>query len=572
MASIVEPQPLEPPARRRPAFPHPGTRFEIIPEPYEPEYTGETEQGAAVRTSLFMLLCLVVFGVVAAVYIASMTGNLSVEGDNAVYIILAKAMATGHGYTNIQGPIPRVETQYPFVFPLMLLPIVRSFGVDAVLQMQMLVTGFALASFVAGVFLFRRWLSSGLLALAIMLATAESDLVWSFSHKVLTEIPYLFFTLLACLGVTRYAKQEHWRTWVGLFTALAAVVAFLTRTIGISMCAAIPLFLLFGPPLRLRGVDWRMRIGKAVATSLVMLILAGGWTVRNRIMFSGKGHNYIGQFFLKQAYVPDAGSVNSTGLVDRMSANTSYYATQFQRMIGGHFWDKVPFQSTLAHALLLITVLGFCYALIMRRTVAEFYVIGYVLIVLLWPWQDLRFAVPLMPFLFYYIALVISVPMMVLSRITPINPRVAAAMVLIPITIPTGVHTFHIAKTDREAGYHYQLDRLGEWPAYADWRDFHSAALWLKSHAQPGSTVINRSPNLFYLWTGLSSRNYSYTFDTSAVLRDMSSEHNDYVIVDDFRWTYTTDIYLKPVIRRFANRFVLLKRFHKTAIYRVAPR
>jgi hypothetical protein len=199
-------------------------------------------------------------------------------------------------------------------------------------------------------------------------------------------------------------------------------------------------------------------------------------------------------------------------------------------------------------------------------------VAGYVLIVLLWPWQDLRFAVPLMPFLFYYIAIAISVPFMVLSRLRPIDARLAAAMVLIPLTLPTGVHTFHVAQTDRAAGYHYQLDRLGEWQAYPDWRDFHAAAIWLKTHAAPTSTVINRSPNLFYLWTGLASRNYPYTFDTSAVMRDLGIEHKDYVIVDDFKWTYTTGIYLKPVIRRFANRFVLVKRFHNTMIYQVKPR
>jgi hypothetical protein len=240
-------------------------------------------------------------------------------------------------------------------------------------------------------------------------------------------------------------------------------------------------------------------------------------------------------------------------------------------MLGGHVWDHVPTALNIPHILLAITVLGFCYAFIRHRTVAEFYVTTYVLIVLLWPWQDLRFAVPIMPFLFYYVALAICLPMTMLARLFPINARAATALVLIPLSLPTGVHTLHIAEIDRQAGYHYQLDRLGEWQAYPDWRDFHAAAMWLKSNALPGSTVINRSPNLFYLWTGLASRNYPYTFDRSAVMRDVSSEHLDYVISDDFQWTYTTGLYLRPVIRRYPKRFLPLKVFNKTVVYQVIP-
>jgi Dolichyl-phosphate-mannose-protein mannosyltransferase len=567
MASYVEQQALESPPQRAPSFPHPGTRFDIVPE-ISDKPAVPIEESALARRLLIGAGVLVLI-VVSVIYFASMTANLSVEGDNAIYIILAKAMATGHGYTNIQGPLPRIEAQYPPFFPLLLVPVIKLFGVDGVLQMQALVTGFTLASFVAGFFVFRRWLASGLLALAIMIATAESDLVWSFSHKVLTEIPYLFFTLLACWWTTRYAEQDRWRTWTCVMTGLAAGIAFLTRTIGFSMCAAIPLFLLFGPPLRLRGMDWPLRLRKTGAVSLVMFIPVAGWTLRNRIVFSGQGHNYIGQFFLKQAYVPDAGSVNSSGLFDRMAANIGYYTDQFQRMLGGHIWDHVPVRGDVPQALLLVTLLGFAYALIRRRTVAEFYVGGYVAIVLLWPWQDLRFAVPLMPFLVYYFALPIVGSIQVIARLHPINARVGAAMVLLPLTFPTGIHTFHTAQGDREAGYHYQIDRLGEWVAYSDWRDFHAAALWLKQNALPGSTIINRSPNIFYLWTGLPSRNYPYTFDTTDVMQDVSAESVDYVLMDDFKWTFTTSLYMKPVVKRFPDRFVALKEFNGTTIYLV---
>ncbi len=523
----------------------------------------------AIWRSAFVIICLVAAFGTAAIYLLSLTSYLSVEGDNAVYIILAKALATGHGYTDIQGPVPRVEAQYPFLFPLLLTPIVFAFGTGAVMLMQFLVTLFALGSFAVGFFLFRRWLNSAPLALVIVLATASSDLVWSFSHKVLTEIPYSFFTLLACLMTTRYAAQEDWRTRAGFYAALAASVAFLTRTIGLGLCVAVPLFLLIASPLPASRDGWWLRLKKAAFSSAILLVTVGGWTLRNRVVFRGQGHNYIGQFSLKNAYVPEAGRADIHALLVRMGDNLGYYAQVYQRMLVGHVWDGITLGGHLSPLVLMLTLAGFLYALVWRRTVAEPYIFAYVVIVLLWPWQDLRFAVPVLPFLFYYLAQAVLLPFLVLDRLPLLNPRLLVAIVLLPFAVRSGLHTVRTALDDRQVGYHYEAGRLGEWPAYPDWVEFHKAALWLQRYALPGSTVINRSPNLLYLWTGLPSRNYPYTFNRAAVLRDISREHNDYVIYDSFDWTYTTKQYLRPVIVHYRSHFVALKQFGHTTVYQV---
>lgn len=515
------------------------------------------QQWAIWRTA-FLALCVATLCATAIVYYMSLTHYLSVEGDNAIYIILGKALATGQGYTDIQNPQLLVEAQYPPLFPLLLVPIIHVWGTDGVLQMQALVTAFALASFAAAFFVFRRWLDNAILAYAIVLAAASSDLVWEFSHKVLTEIPYLFFTLLACWWTTRYVTEERWLTRAGTLAALATSAAFLTRTIGLSLCVALPLYLLLAPPVRLREGWWRLRLAKVLWTGAIMVLICGGWTLRNRLVYTGSGRNYLEQFGLKQTYVPEAGKIGIDPgfLLGRMGDGIHYYAGVYLRMLGGHIWDHVPPSGGVSQALLAITVLGFIYAVIRRRTIAEFYVGIYVIIVLLWPWSDLRFAVPILPFLVYYLAMALLPPMVVLARWRPIDPRVAVAMALIPLSLPTGKHTLGTAIHDRQVGYHYEVERLGEWPAYQDWREFHAAAMWLKQNAVPGATIIDRSPNIFYLWTGLKSRNYPYSFDRAYVMSDIGKEHNDYVIDDDFTaWTYTTRLYLEPVIKRYKNRF-----------------
>ncbi len=561
MASLPSNQPG--PLLVGPSEPVPSSRR----DPGSPWAPGFVE--APIWRYAFLALCVAALLGTAGLYLLSLTNYLSVEGDNAVYIILAKAMATGHGYTDIQGPAPRIEAQYPFLFPVFLTPIVFAFGAGAFLLMELVVTLFALGAFVVCFFLFRRWLGSAPLALVVTVAAATSSLIWSYSHKVLTEIPYLFFTVVACWFATVYAEEDNPYTRAGLLAAAATAAAFLTRTIGMSLCVALPLFLLFAAPLPTERTEWWKRIQKVLLTGAVLVVTAGAWTLRNRMAFSGQGHNYIGQFFLKQAYVPDAGKVSSGELFSRVRENFAYYAREFQHMLLGSGWDGVFILGSISLLLLVVCLGGFIYALAARRTLAEPYMILYVLIVLLWPWKDLRFAVPVLPFLVYYFAQAVSLLASLPWRLRKIDPRLIATVILIPIFGRSGYLTLRTAQADHHAGYHYEVGRLGEWRAYADWRDFHAAAIWLEQNAPSGSTVINRSPNLFYLWTGLASRNYPYIFNLQAMMHDLGSDHRDFVIYDDFDWTYTTKQYLRPVIKRYPSHFQAVAHFHGTVVYEV---
>ena len=175
---------------------------------------------------------------------------------------------------------------------------------------------------------------------------------------------------------------------------------------------------------------------------------------------------------------------------------------------------------------------------------------------------------PLTPFLLYYLALACQLPFRLRPHTRPHAP-VAAALLIAAFALPMAAHTLHAAHHDRTLGYHPQDDRLGEWPAYPDWRDFHAAALWLRSHAPAGSTVVCRSPNLFYLWTGIPARNYPYTFDHAAVLRGITADARDFVLADDFTWTYTTRAYLRPTLRRYPAHFQPVYTIRRTTVYRV---
>ena len=53
--------------------------------------------------------------------------KLSLSGDNAEFITLARSMAQGEGLSHINSPDPKPATKYPFGFPLLLAPLAWTF-------------------------------------------------------------------------------------------------------------------------------------------------------------------------------------------------------------------------------------------------------------------------------------------------------------------------------------------------------------------------------------------------------------------------------------------------------------
>lgn len=72
-----------------------------------------------------------------------------------------------------------------------------------------------------------------------------------------------------------------------------------------------------------------------------------------------------------------------------------------------------------------------------------------------------------------------------------------------------------------------------------------------------------------YLWSGLPSRSYSFSFDRVYVLNDISKDRVDYIVDDKLRSIFTTRLYLESVLRRHPDRFVRVYTIHGTTVYRV---
>ncbi|MXX37886.1 MAG: hypothetical protein F4Z85_07385, partial [Gemmatimonadetes bacterium] len=70
------------------------------------------------------------FFIVAATFLLGIwtfDAKLSLSGDNAEFITLARSLAQGEGLLHINSPDPKPATKYPFGFPLLLAPLAWAF-------------------------------------------------------------------------------------------------------------------------------------------------------------------------------------------------------------------------------------------------------------------------------------------------------------------------------------------------------------------------------------------------------------------------------------------------------------
>jgi hypothetical protein len=115
----------------------------------------------------------------------------TIGGDGPSYLILAKSIAEGYGYADINMPGAPTHTQYPPFFPLLLAPIYLAFGYNF-LVIKLLVAAFGIAS----LFAIRAYFSNQdgkLYGTLIAVLTGTNFFFLTGTNSLQTEIPFMFF-------------------------------------------------------------------------------------------------------------------------------------------------------------------------------------------------------------------------------------------------------------------------------------------------------------------------------------------------------------------------------------------
>src|SRR5215813_2657117 len=202
--------------------------------------------------------------------------------DDGIYVSTAKAMATGQGYRIISLPYSPAETKYPPLYPFLLSLIWKANPnfPQNLTPMTWLSIAATLGFLAFGYrYLVEQSYATELQALIITAMSAFNAWTMVFSVSLISEMPYAALAVLGLYLSERYTEQPETGWLRGTAVGVVSGLAFLTRTSGITLVAAIAIYL----ALR-RG--WRRALVPVAVAGLVVICWVA-WCYFNRTTVQG---------------------------------------------------------------------------------------------------------------------------------------------------------------------------------------------------------------------------------------------------------------------------------------------
>lgn len=185
------------------------------------------------------LLGMLSVAIVAVFYLTTIRDGHEWGDDFSHYILHAENLASGAPYATTRylynadnptiGPL-----QYPPGFPVVLAPIVRTFGLE-LRPMKIEVVVFFIAALL-GIYRLLLSLMPPVASAAVVLVVGLNPYFWDFKDQVVSDLPFLFFFFASLLCLTRsdeMERSERSRLALSLVAGVVMYAAYATRTVGI---------------------------------------------------------------------------------------------------------------------------------------------------------------------------------------------------------------------------------------------------------------------------------------------------------------------------------------------------
>ncbi|HEX8696338.1 MAG TPA: hypothetical protein VF746_28225 [Longimicrobium sp.] len=483
-------------------------------------------------------------------------------GDNAAYLALARSLLEGRGYVELWDPALRPHTQFPPGFPA-ILAVAMLLGVKPWVGFKVLVAAFSGVA-VALSYAWARRVSGPGVALGAGLLLAVGPGVIDQSQLELSDVPFWVFTMLALWAFARWSAAAGepaaspaaaarpgaaavaaddarpapaWSAlkWVAL-AAVATLLALFTRSAGL--------------PLVVAAAGWlalRRRWRELALFLAVVLPFAVAWAVRQRLAAGGGA--YVTQFWLKDPYRPDLGTIGVGGLFARVGENALKYVDwHLPSLLAG--LPEHPVLIAAAAALVLLAVAGWARRL-RRPGVAELFVPLYLGLILVWPeeWADSRFLLPALPLMLVYAGEALGLAGERLGRRRLVGAGAAALLVLAAVPgFAKQVRRAEECRAEYAAGNHFSCHA----PVFGT---IFVVAEQVRGRLPEGSVVLSRKPSLFWAISGYPSRLYPFDAGADGFFAAAAAARARYIVFDQ---TQEFTRFMRPVVLARRDQFCLM--------------
>ena len=486
------------------------------------------------------LLVLLLF---LAVYSYVYDAKLDLNGDNATYLMLGKALAGGQGYVNLNSIDQTKNNHFPPGYPAIISALINVFG-DSY-NIPKLFNGICFGGVLVLLFYSGRELSGSLpgVMLTIFSLLLNSHLL-RFSTIIMSELPFLLLTLLAIFFFSTSKKKVDFLKDGQFYLSLFFIAgAFYVRSTGVALLIGFTLYLV-------HKNYWQ----QALAYVVGFIILVTPWLIRGQIL---GGNSYLHQLIMINPYRPSLGEIGAGDLVNRIMENASRYIS-VEIPSAAFSFIRVDYQSTaplwqwfIGLTFIVITSYGIWH-LRQYRWLIIYYVLSTFGILILWPevWVGVRFLLPVLPFL----------------------------MLGFYMGIETFISNLHGAKT-----WHFWVPGILLFAFLMPLRNLHNQALkpydnswinyfemaeFLNENEQDQVVVACRKPVLFYLYANTFTTNYKYTTNQQELIKDLRDKKVKYVVLEQLGYSSTLR-YLFPVFRDQPYLFEIEKQIEKPNTYLV---
>ena len=478
--------------------------------------------------------------------------------DDGIYAVLGKALAQGQGFNLIHLVSQPEQVKYPIGYPLIL---ALGWLMDPVFPRNLfLLTNITLLFSLLSMFLIFYYLTSvkkipGWLAFTIMLMCAGNFYFMYFSTSVMSEAPYLFFTLLTLFYAETKLKNPT-LTRVLIAVVLSAC-AFHVRILAFTLIAAISLWLWLNRPKK-----WALLYGGL--TTLLTAVPWAIWTKTNTPAeltpitypiykaYGNYGFEMLENYSEKNLLDGILQTIGSFihKLLEVMFQLIPNFLKIFPKL------ENVLTTETYLVYLGIVMIcayvlLGyFILQLIMfakeykknrdlsQVSMAALYVVFYILACSVWKYdaQMTRFLVILTPWLWYYFFKPF-LPAIQTHGYKKAWPQLAGMAVIIALCLGPSQHAYGGVYYSREKNW---VD-MGKYPQL--WDDYKASFVFINTHLPKNAVLACEEDVLYYLYTNrltyyayfgaLKGDGENYTTESLQNLIPSTTHYGvDYVIVE----------------------------------------
>ena len=483
---------------------------------------------------IFLLLIIVIGMIVCFTHFDK---KLSINGDNAGYIILGKSILQGK-YTKINFPGEvKPHTKWPPGLPLIV-----AFS-ELISQNNYTLTKFliVLLAICSAILFYKicKHYFSNLQSLLLSLFLIINANIVDYSHQIMTEIPFMFFTLL---GFYFFLKQNEnlnfWRDKYLILSLISFSFSCYFRTAGIAVLASVLVYLFIKV---LSQKKWQVFI----LSSILILICVLPWQIRNRVVGGNLPKQYA--YIKINPYRPELGNIDFPKLMERFGQNfNTYVFSEIPLTIITNFRDIKRSDKNIS---IIISLLILCLVIIgliksftdKRFLIFALYGVFYIILIFYIPpvWGNIRLILPFLPFFILFIFIAVkSISDLLIKKSIVKNTVFIIFFIILLYLNSTGLANLKAA--------------IRDYPR--NWKNYYLCAKWIKNHTHKDAVVCCRKPQLFYLWSNRKTFVYAKDKDTKKVIKKLEDNKADYVILEQLGFS-DTPRFLVPAINEHLNRF-----------------